>query len=908
MVFVPTGKVWRAGDPPRMLMPKRYSSLQWDADDRDSSALHPDTDFAPLSDYYDQHISVEFLTNPGPIARGSGETIPAAATTATAAGSPAPQSDPAAGSGNQQTGQSTGVILAAPHIGDEVEISKPVEGTPITAAPPVDHNVTFNLVNVGGVTPGSSAEAGFQRAAALWQSFLGDAVTIRLDVGFSALGAGILGSTGSTSKVVSYSAVRTALIADQTSGDDAAAVASLSAGTSFSFYTDNQAGTRVFDNDGSANNTYLDVNTANLKALGITTDANGQAVDTGAADGNITFSSNFSWDFDSSDGITAGMFDFVGVAFHEIGHALGFVSGVDIVDYYSGSGPGAQLNLNPYAVFNTLDLFRYSSSGVRDLSYGGSTYFSLNGGATNRALFSTGDFQGDGNQASHWKDNLGIGIMDPTLGSGQKGIVTALDILAMDVIGWNVAGSSSGPGSVAISDASVTEGNSGTRAMTFTVTRSGGTAAFALGFATANGSATTADNDYLAIAGNLSFAANETVKTISVTINGDTRIEPDETFSVILSGPTNGATISDGTGAGTIVSDDINHAPVVALPSGANVGASSRTQVFALSSLFTASDADNQPLSYMILDNTVGSGSGHFNIAGVAQREGGWIGVSAAQLSQITFTPGLTRSDDLYFYASDGIASDLKGLNLMPAQNYAPVVSLPSGANIGASSHGQSFALSSLFTAADPNNDALAYMILDNTPGSGSGHFNIAGVAQLEGGWIGVTAAQLSQVTFTPGLTRADDLYFYASDGITFDLKGLNLMPAPNHAPVIALPSGANVAASSQSVPLSSLFAATDADNDALMYMMLDNTTGSGSGHFNIGGVAQAEGGWIGVTAAQLSQIAFAPGSGRADDLYFYASDGIGFDLKGLNLMPPAGSHATAMAMAIDLHAHDYLI
>src|SRR5262249_44836054 len=47
--------------------------------------------------------------------------------------------------------------------------------------------------------------------------------------------------------------------------------------------------------------------------------------------------------------------------------------------------------------------------------------------------------QGDGRQASHWKDNLGIGIMDPTsVPAGQANVVTTRDIQALDVIGWNV--------------------------------------------------------------------------------------------------------------------------------------------------------------------------------------------------------------------------------------------------------------------------------------------------------------------------------------------------------------------------------------------------------------------------------------------------------------------------------------
>src|SRR5262249_60028 len=45
-----------------------------------------------------------------------------------------------------------------------------------------------------------------------------------------------------------------------------------------------------------------------------------------------------------------------------------------------------------------------------------------------------------GRQASHWKDNLGIGIMDPTsVPAGQANVITAQDIRAFDVIGWNVA-------------------------------------------------------------------------------------------------------------------------------------------------------------------------------------------------------------------------------------------------------------------------------------------------------------------------------------------------------------------------------------------------------------------------------------------------------------------------------------
>ena len=106
-----------------------------------------------------------------------------------------------------------------------------------------------------------------------------------------------------------------------------------------------------------------------------------------------------------------------------------------------------------------------------------------------------------------------------------------------------------------ISDVSVTEGNSGTKAATFTVTLSPtSTQAVTVGYATANGTAT-AGSDYVATSGTLTFAAGVSTQTIAVTINGDATVETDETVLVNLSGATN-ATIGDAQGIGTITNDD----------------------------------------------------------------------------------------------------------------------------------------------------------------------------------------------------------------------------------------------------------------------------------------------------------------------------------------------------------------
>ncbi len=315
-------------------------------------------------------------------------------------------------------------------------------------------NLTFTLTDTGGVGAGTQAEAGFLAAAALWISFLADAVDVRLDVGFSVLGAGILGQAGSNRAIVSYAVYRDALIADGTSADDATAIANLEMGNSLNFATQDMTGAYILDNNNSNNNNFLSIQTSTLRALGITTDANGDPVDDGVtADATITFNSSFTWDFDPTDGIDAGAIDFVGVAFHEIGHALGFTSGVDVVDQNS------TIDLNGFAIFSALDVFRYSvnsqnqfGAGTRDLGYGGDPFFSIDGGVTNLGFFSSGSFNGDGRQASHWRDGLGLGIMDPTSApAGTANIITALDIMAFDIIGWDLV-SAAGADAVSLFD------------------------------------------------------------------------------------------------------------------------------------------------------------------------------------------------------------------------------------------------------------------------------------------------------------------------------------------------------------------------------------------------------------------------------------------------------------------------
>ncbi len=298
-------------------------------------------------------------------------------------------------------------------------------------------NINFNDVTSGGMS--AQALQGFNDAATLWENELSDNVTVNVDIQFTVLGAGIIGSAGSQTAGFSYSAVKTALTSDAKTANDATAVSNLPSGSALTFRTQNSSGTIITDNDGGSNNSVLDVNRANAKAIGLIS-----GTDT-AQDANISFNSDFTFDFDASNGIAAGAFDFVGIAAHEIGHSLGFRSGVDVVDAVHTNGASAPFDLSSFRVFSVWDLFRYSADSVAlgseilDLATGGSPYFSINGGTIALANYSTGSANGDGQQASHWKDSLGIGLLDPTASLAENLSVSANDLLAFDVMGWDSA-------------------------------------------------------------------------------------------------------------------------------------------------------------------------------------------------------------------------------------------------------------------------------------------------------------------------------------------------------------------------------------------------------------------------------------------------------------------------------------
>ena len=184
-----------------------------------------------------------------------------------------------------------------------------------------------------------------------------------------------------------------------------------------------------------------------------------------------------------------------------------------------------------------------------------------------------------------------------------------------------------------LSDGSAIETNAGTNTMTFDVTLSSASGnTVTVDYTTTDGTATSG-SDYGARFGTLTFAPGETARTVTVTVNGDTAAEADETVVLQLSSSVN-ASIADGTGTGTILNDDGD--PSIAIGDATIIEGSSGSSNAALEVVLSNPSSSTIAVDYTTTGNTATSGSDF-----------------TASSGTLTFPPGVTTRTILVAVSGD---------------------------------------------------------------------------------------------------------------------------------------------------------------------------------------------------------------------------------------------------------------
>jgi hypothetical protein len=256
------------------------------------------------------------------------------------------------------------------------------------------------VINIAWDSSVGSAPAGFttavMKAVQFLESQFANQCTITIDVGYgeamgNALGAGVLGESLTYLNEVSYSSLASALKAR-----DPGAVAPT-----------NPGGT-------------IWASTADMKALGLSSGA--------SIDGYVGFSSQYPFTYDNTNGVAAGTYDFYGTAVHEMTEVMGRM----MLD--GGTIGGISNSYCP------LDLYHYSAPGVPDFSSSTPGYLSANGGVTD-----SGDLNTGGGDPGDWASSMGNDSFDAIANSGVMNAVSQDDITAMNLLGWEPAGSAPPP-------------------------------------------------------------------------------------------------------------------------------------------------------------------------------------------------------------------------------------------------------------------------------------------------------------------------------------------------------------------------------------------------------------------------------------------------------------------------------
>jgi hypothetical protein len=243
-------------------------------------------------------------------------------------------------------------------------------------------------------------KAGLAAAVSYFEHLFSNNETVTLQVGYgevggTSFGGNILGEAGPSRGVyVTYDQYKAAFASHITSADQQTVLTNMGA--------DPTHGGRIY------------VAAAEAKALGL------MAADASGIDGVMGFAADATgrlFDYDRTDGISAGHYDFRGVVDHELTHALGRYAWLNTAQGY----------------YSVQDLTRYSANGVHQFNSTGFGYFSIDGGKTNLDTYAISSDAGD------WASSAGNDANNAYASAGVINAFTHTDVVQMNALGYALA-------------------------------------------------------------------------------------------------------------------------------------------------------------------------------------------------------------------------------------------------------------------------------------------------------------------------------------------------------------------------------------------------------------------------------------------------------------------------------------
>ena len=355
-----------------------------------------------------------------------------------------------------------------------------------------------------------------------------------------------------------------------------------------------------------------------------------------------------------------------------------------------------------------------------------------------------------------------IDSVNAAITSGDPAVMTALQ---NQLDGWNNYEANQTPPSttpsVSVAAASVLEGNSGTTSLTFTVSLSwAASTTVTVAYATSNGTAL-AGSDYVAKSGTVTFGPGQTTATVTVTVNGDTVVEPDETLRLTLSAPS-GALLGTASAVGTITNDDV--APPTASIAGRTVIGSTTSQTVLVTVTLSAPSASTVTVKYATADGTAKAGTHYVAATGTLTFAPG----QTTQTVSVTVLGRKTGSTSLAFSVTLSAASGATLGTSTATVTVTGTTALVAGA--GAASVSGPAAPLTTADVVTATHVAIEAWVAAGAPRSAFARVQVS-VGGLTGGEVGLTTG----TSIVLDRTAAGYGWYVGVDGLAFSGAGADL-------------------------------------------------------------------------------------------------------------------------------------